>query len=68
MLVKEKDKQYNQCIKRNAGGSMSEQKKPKKQKPRWWTQMDGSAFIMVLCFLFGVYMIVKGVIGVIAGQ
>ena len=47
---------------------MSEQKKPKNKKPRWWEQMDGSAFVIVLCFLFGVYMVVKGIVGVIAGQ
>lgn len=40
----------------------------KKQKPRWWTQMDGSAFVMILCALYGVYMVVKGIVGVITGQ
>lgn len=46
---------------------MSENKN-KKDKPQRWKQMDGSAFIMVLCFLFGVYMVLKGVIGIISGQ
>lgn len=54
--------------KEKAGAAMSEQKKPKSKKPRWWDQMDGSAFVIVLCFLFGVYMVVKGIVGVIAGQ
>ena len=47
---------------------MAEQKKPKNNKPRWWDQMDGSAFVIVLCFLFGVYMVVKGIVGAIGGQ
>ena len=48
---------------------MDENKKPEeKKKPRWWTQMDGTAFIIIICFLYGVYMIAKGVVGVIAGQ
>ena len=53
--------------KEKAGNIMSEQKKPKNKKPQWWEQMDGSAFVIVLCFLFGVYMIVKGVVGAFGG-
>ena len=48
-----------------AGRTMSE---PKNKKPRWWKEMDGTAFVIVLCFLFGVYMVVKGIIGVVTGS
>ena len=47
---------------------MNENKKEKKQKPRWWTQMDGSAFVMILCALYGVYMVVKVIVGIISVQ
>ena len=47
-----------------AGRTMSE---PKNKKPRWWKEMDGTAFVIVLCFLFGVYMVVKGIVGVVTG-